>query len=690
MPEPDPEASPAGGAGARRWRRREWRAGLELLAMCGFVVVQPLLEVIGGSPGFFLFHGVTGGEIMLLVAVYTLVPPAVLWALGALAGLAGPLMRARVHLVTICLLLVLFMIQLGKHLTSLRGVVLTVLALLVAGVVLAGYVRFDRVRQFLRFAAIGPLVFVLLFTFTSPASAVLLTDDAPAAGAEPEVVGPHPPIVVMLFDELPLVSLLDADGGVDADRYPNFARLAGESTWYRDATTVAGWTPHALPAMLTGRWPERDVAAHHTEYPDNLFTLLDGVYEVEAIETISRLCPPWQCGDAAGSAQGGLPTAFAETSALLGQLVSPREPQRRVTEAFREPTVTELGPRFLFREARSENRPARFLDFLGWLDPDVLEAHDQPTLHFLHLLLPHSPWVHLPSGTQYDAPHLPLDGQWWPQLAHQRHLAQLEYTDRLLGEAIAALEGAGIYEEALVVVTSDHGHSFTPGAAGRRLDDAERAAAELAWVPLFIKEPGQREGVVDDRNWQHIDLLPTLADYAGVAVPWPVDGLSALRGMRTDPEKVYYEFEDLTDRRVFDGRQFTRILAAPTAYPPLPPEPHPELVGAAVATLPVATGPGSAVVENLDAFDDVAPERGAVPALVHGTVPDEVPEGASLAIALNGRIATVVPVVSGADGSRRFAGLIADETRFVAGANDLDLLLVDAGGAALQRLQLGG
>jgi hypothetical protein len=691
MPDPATEASPATGSGGplrRRWWRRELRAALELLAMCGFVVVQPLLEVIGGSPGFFLFHGVTGGEMMLLVALFTLVPPALLWGLGALSGLAGIAVRSAVHLATISLLLVLFMIQIGKHLTSLRGVVLTGLAVLVAAAVVVGYVRFEATRQLLRFAAIGPLVFVLLFTFTSPAAALLRSAGTPVSGDGPEVVGPHPPIVVMLFDELPLVSLLDEHGDIDAERFPNFARLAGHSTWYRNATTAAGWTPHALPAMLTGRWPSRDVAAHHTEYPDNLFTLLDGVYEVEAIETISQLCPPWQCGDRADRAHGGLSTALAETSVVLGEIVSPWEPERRVTDGFREPTVAELGPRFLFREARRENRPARFVEFLTWLEREAEVDHERPSLHFLHLLLPHSPWVHLPSGTRYEAPQLPMTGQWWPQLAHQRHLAQLEYTDRLLGDAMTALADAGGYDDALIVVTSDHGHSFTPGAAGRRLDAAERAAAELAWVPLFIKAPGQTEGVVDDRNWQHVDLLPTIAAYAGVTVPWKVDGLSARAGQRADPTKVYVEYEDVTDRRVLEAGLFERMIADPGAYPPLPPEPLPWLVGTAVAGYPVTTGPVGSQVEDLPAFDDVRPASGQLPALVVGTVPGDVPAGTPVAIALNGRIAAVVPVVTGAGGDLRFAGLIIDEARFRAGANHLELFLVHDQGAALERLPL--
>ena len=31
-----------------------------------------------------------------------------------------------------------------------------------------------------------------------------------------------------------------------------------------------------------------------------------------------------------------------------------------------------------------------------------LQPSDRPTLHFLHLLLPHAPWRYLPSGTEYN------------------------------------------------------------------------------------------------------------------------------------------------------------------------------------------------------------------------------------------------------------------------------------------------
>src|SRR4029453_5057607 len=90
------------------------------------------------------------------------------------------------------------------------------------------------------------------------------------------------------------------------------------------------------------------------------------------------------------------------------------------------------------------------------------------------------------------------------------------------------------------------GHSIDRGV-GAQLQNAP----EVSWVPLFIKQPGQTVGRVDDRNWQHVDLVPTAAATAGGSVPWKVDGVSALGPARPDPAKVYYD--DVDKRVVLDG-----------------------------------------------------------------------------------------------------------------------------------------
>ena len=175
---------------------RSWRAELgrllELVALVGLVVTQPLLDVLGRSPDFFLFHRAGRGDILLLVALIA-VGPAVPFALvGALSRLAGRTARTAVHALLVGLLLAALAVQVGRHVTPLRGVPLLLVAG-VAGAAGAAAHRCWRVPgRVLRMAAVGPPVFVGLFLFASPATAVVLprahTGAAGVAGA-----GAHPP-----------------------------------------------------------------------------------------------------------------------------------------------------------------------------------------------------------------------------------------------------------------------------------------------------------------------------------------------------------------------------------------------------------------------------------------------------------------------------------------------------------------
>ncbi|WP_442933743.1 sulfatase-like hydrolase/transferase [Micromonospora sp. CPCC 205556] len=659
----------------RAERHAELRRLLEVAALVGLVVTQPLLDVLGRSPDFFLFHRAGAGEILLLVAMIAVLPTLAVTLLGLATRLAGPRVRAATHTALLGLLLAALAVQVGRHTTPLRGVPLLLVAVVAGAAGAAAHRRWPALGRVLRVAAVGPPVFVVLFLVASPASAVVLPR---AAGGAAGVAGPgsHPPVVMVVLDELPLVSLLGPDGRIDATRYPHFAELAAGSTWYRNATGVSGWTPYALPAMLTGRYPAKASAPHYSQHPDNLFTALGGLYDIRAQESITRLCPPSRC-DQPTSPEQGLGVLVRESGRLLGQLAAPVESRIDPQQTYRERTRAEVGldaaepvpvdPKFRW-DNLEENQPARFTSFLAGLRPS-----DRPTLHFLHLLMPHAPWVHLPSGARYVAPaDLPNDGPGWVELARARHLAQLRYTDRLVGEMLRTLRATGLYDESLILLTADHGVSFTRDWQGRGRDALTHAAGEVAWVPMFVKEPGQRAGRTDDRNWEHVDLLPTIADAVHVRIPWATDGRSAAQAPRQRAEKTFF------DR---PGQPLTLRGGVP-ARPP-DPVPHP-LVGTAVGDVP--TG-GTARVANLAAFRAVDPATGDLPALVWGTVPAEVPDGTTLAVAVNGTVGAVVPVVPRDRGGRRFAALLADDHLFRAGANRLDLYRVATDGS-LRRLAL--
>ena len=99
---------------------------------------------------------------------------------------------------------------------------------------------------------------------------------------------------MLVLDELPLASLVDEDGSIDASLYPNFAELAAASSWFRNATAVSPSTWHAVPSIATGMYPTEGAPVAR-DHPDSIFTMLGGSYEMDVTESITRLCPTSIC-----------------------------------------------------------------------------------------------------------------------------------------------------------------------------------------------------------------------------------------------------------------------------------------------------------------------------------------------------------------------------------------------------------
>jgi len=649
------------------------QAWLELFVLTGFAVAQPILDVTGKAPDFFLFRRASRLDMLLLVLAVTLLPALLLGLVEAAAWLAGERARELVHLGLVAGLFALIALEALKKLVPMRGKRLALLALLLAAGFALLYHKRDWVRLWLRYLAPAPLVFALLFATTSP-SAELLRPVRTAAVAPVRTASTKalPPIVMVFFDEFPLQSLLDSSGRIDRRVYPNFADFAAHSTWYRNATGVSGFTPYAVPAMLTGRYPSKVVAPILQNFPENLFTLFGSWYNLKVSETITQLCPPVRCGVTAGSRDAsGLGAVLRDSAGLYKSIVSPYDtPVNPASFADTQTAAAEAGgkgskgrkkldtkdPAALFKNNITNaelNAPSRFTDFL-----DSIKAGDpQPSLYFLHILLPHTPWRFEPDGALYNQGSLPfmlsLPEEQWPrqyvELTHQRHLLQLAYTDKLVGDLIQRLKDQGLYDKALVLLTADHGNGFVTGERARRLGATN--APSLMWVPLLVKAPNQSAGKVDDRNWEQVDLLPTLADMVGIRVPWKMDGLSQVGPpARTRDDKDWYDHPG--DRETRDGpsnwatvrKGVTDSLVqahqhgdqgfyqygwfADWVYKP------PSAIGR------ITAGPtAKATIRNWKLFETIDPKAATVPALVVGqlTTPSP-PPGTTVLVAVNGQV----------------------------------------------------
>ena len=127
------------------------------------------------SPDFFIFHRVTGRDVAAAGRGAGADPAAGAVGARGRGGAGRPPSSPGSPRGDVGMLVVLFAIQLGKHLT--RGA----RAAAGRGGARGGgcghgraYLRLQATRQVLRFAAVGPLVFAVVFAFASPASAVVL------------------------------------------------------------------------------------------------------------------------------------------------------------------------------------------------------------------------------------------------------------------------------------------------------------------------------------------------------------------------------------------------------------------------------------------------------------------------------------------------------------------------------------
>src|SRR6266498_3017650 len=418
---------------------------LELFVLTSFVITQPLLDVTSKAPDFFLLYRVDRAQILLLVAIITLLPPLAAWAVEVVATLiAGERVRRLLHLAILTALFVVLAMETGKKLLPLRGKRLALVALLVGAALGLAYQKWPGLKLWLRYLSPAPLVFVLLFTLVSPVSKLILPTQQRAASGLPVLSGPArslPPVVVIFFDEFPLQSLLDSKGQVDRQVYPNFGGFAADSTWYRNATGIAGFTPYAMPAMLTGRYPDKsrtNAAPVAQVYRDNLFSLLGHFYNLKVFETVTQLCPPATCGQTGTPA--GLGPVIKQTAKVYRDIASPVEAQVDPTALGESPAATNATPggaTSLFGNL-SQNQIRRTDKFVN----SIHAGDPQPTLYFLHVLMPHAPWKFLPDGRSYSDPvgRPVLKGGLWPEaltkLNHERHLLQLAYTDRLVGQVL--------------------------------------------------------------------------------------------------------------------------------------------------------------------------------------------------------------------------------------------------------------
>ncbi len=378
-------------------------------------ITQPLLDALRRAPEFFVAHRADASDAILVAAVLTFAGPVILAAVVLAARamhetLVGPVAAALVGVLG-----AIVVVQVAYRLGVNGWVGSSVVTILAIGAFAVAWLRLRAFRMFVLVlspaAIVVPVVFLL-----SALPAVSSGSAGQTAAAAPLRMTP---VVVIVFDELSSVSLMDRAGRINSSRYPNLSALAADGVWYRNATAVSDYTRWALPPILTGRYPVSGSTPTPSHHPDTLFSLLSRSHRLEVVEQVTSLCPRQLCDDTPAPRWDRWRAMAGDLSVVTAHLILPPAARGDLPDLTanwanfddgpdagddRLGDSDEMsGPRVIrpVRNWREHWRRAIRADdlaiaeaFVNRISPDDA----QPSLYFLHTLVSHHPTRWLPSG----------------------------------------------------------------------------------------------------------------------------------------------------------------------------------------------------------------------------------------------------------------------------------------------------
>ncbi len=684
-------------------RRRRLVDAVHLFVLCDFALAQPLFDSLSHRPAFLIDQEIGPLAISLVVLTLAVVIPGVLAALrlGA-AWLLGERVGARVQNTLVCLLSTATILVVLRNL-HVSGMFSVAASLAIAAAATFAYARLTVARTVVTAASAAIVIFPAVFLMRSPIASIFLP---PPEERDTRSMRDPVPIVMVVFDEFCGTTLMDEHHQIDRVRYPNIAALADGASWFRNASSVHGRTDHAVPAILTGKYPGEFQRPTVADHPANLFTLLLATerYRMVVFEPFTRLFPaaadrdmfrPKRLAEQTGVLATTLPIVYLHDlfpSSLPFQLpdIPPVWYSLHVDVSLQPDKAYGV-----MRHTWNGQRDAQFAHFLRCITPSP-----DPALYFCHIVVPHFPWCYLPSGRKYSLDN----GQLWQPFgafgdfgedwtdddlavrhAHQRYLLQAGYADLLIGELTDRLRATDLYDRSLIIVLADHGVSFRASESRRIVQGAN--LPDIVSIPLLVKWPGQHDGVVSDRNVESIDVLPTIASTLGLSPAPACDGVS-LDDTDT-PERTEKRFQTYDKVMKLDAafedkyQTLEHRLAMFGSGDRLESlyhiGPHSELVGEQVESFEVgAPSPVQIKLTRPDGPFRYEPDDPAlVPCYLVGTVAG-VPDAAlpvELAIAVNGTVRAVTRTYR-LDGARDQWRAMIPEDSLRGGANDVEIFVV--------------
>ncbi len=191
----------------------------------------------------------------------------------------------------------------------------------------------------------------------------------------------------------------------------------------------------------------------------------------------------------------------------------------------------------------------------------IKENKDEPFFMYYANPIPHVPlqapkrWVDYYVKKFGDEEPYTGDRGYFPhRYPRAAYAAMVSYFDEQVGEIVATLKELDLYENTLILFSSDNGPSFNGGTDSPWFDSAHPFKSEQGWgkanlteggirIPMIAQWPGKIEpGTETELISAHYDVLPTLCELVGTEPEGKIDGISFLPTLLGEENQEKHEF----------------------------------------------------------------------------------------------------------------------------------------------------
>jgi arylsulfatase A-like enzyme len=339
--------------------------------------------------------------------------------------------------------------------------------------------------------------------------------------------GPRPHILLITLDTLryDYVACNEVNRWVQT---PHLDALAADGLRFEQAISQAPTTTPSHCSIMTSVYPTEHDSMNGKPMRRDLITLAEGLRE-NGYDTIA-----FTSATTTRSINSGLDKGFER---YVDSLVS-------WSEVFSRDEFQNLLAFYMLGIAQNSQIRGDVVTrrALAWLDGrfNAGEARgrtEAPFFCWLHYFDPHSPYDPPPPYdelyTDRLAPEVPMRAD------RERYAGEVTYTDAQVGRIVTELKKRGIYDDTLIIVTSDHGEAFGETHWGQRIrGHGDHLYDSTQRVPLIIKPSREARAARGRRvrtQVELIDLAPTILEYLDVPPPRSFMGRSLVALLTGEP-----------------------------------------------------------------------------------------------------------------------------------------------------------